>query len=167
VGTGGTDVVSALVARVSEELSARGLRLGIAESCTGGLLAERLTARAGASRFLVAGLVTYSDEAKVRLLGVGSDTLAAHGAVSEPVVREMLDGVRRTTGAEAGAAITGVAGPGGGSPEKPVGSVWVAAAVEGAAAARLFRFAGDRERVRRESVRAALEMLDRLLTRAG
>lgn len=148
---------------VSEALADRGLRLVLAESCTGGLVAARLTDRPGASRFLDAGLVTYSNAAKMSILGVGRETLVAHGAVSEEVAREMLDGARRRTGAEAAIAITGIAGPDGGTPEKPVGTVWIGAALGGSVRVKCFHFDGDRAGVRSSSVDAALEMLHSLL----
>jgi nicotinamide-nucleotide amidase len=152
-----------LVAKVGERLADRGLRLTTAESCTGGMVAARLTDPAGASRFLAAGLVTYSDDAKIRVLGVKPETLAAHGAVSEPVVREMVAGARTAGASQAAIAITGVAGPGGGSAEKPVGTVWLAASVLDTVAVEEHHFPGDRARVREASVRAALELLDRVL----
>lgn len=152
-----------LVDRVSQGLVRRGLRLAVAESCTGGLVVARLTDRPGASRFLEAGLVTYSNDAKASFLGVDPATLAAHGAVSEAAARQMLEGARRRTGARAALAITGIAGPEGGTPEKPVGTVWIGAAVEDSVELRRYALDGDRGAVRRASVRAALEMLDTLL----
>ena len=152
-----------VVARVSEALAGRGIRLAVAESCTGGLVAARLTDRAGASRFLEAGLVTYSNEAKESILGVRRETLVTHGAVSEAVAREMLQGARQQTGAEAAIAITGVAGPDGGTPSKPVGTVWVGAAVEEAVRVVEHRFDGDRVAIREASATAALELLDEIL----
>lgn len=151
------------VERVAALLVARGYRLALAESCTGGLLAARLTDPPGASRYLVAGVVSYSNEAKTGFLRVDPAVLAAHGAVSEPVAVAMVDGVREATGAEAGVAITGVAGPDGGTPEKPVGTVWIAAAVGSRRAAERYRFDGDRAAVRAQSVEAALALLHRLL----
>ena len=155
------------VGSVSEALARLGLRLALAESCTGGLVAARLTDRPGASRFLEAGLVTYSNTAKRELLGVRPDTLAAHGAVSEAVAREMLEGARSRTGAEAAIAITGIAGPEGGTPDKPVGTVWVGAAVHDAVRVRRYGFDGDRAAVREASADAALDMLAALLEEAG
>jgi PncC family amidohydrolase len=151
------------VRRVSEALVARGVRLALAESCTGGLVAARLTERPGASRFLDGAVVAYADRAKETVLGVDPAALEAHGAVSEAVAREMLDGARRLTGAQAAIAITGIAGPDGGTPEKPVGTVWIGAALEGRTRVRGFRFDGDRVRVREASVDAALDMLLELL----
>lgn len=151
-----------LVARVSSRLVDRGLTLAVAESCTGGLLSARLTEPEGASRFLLAGLTTYSDEAKIGLLGVPEAALREHGAVSEPTVRAMVGGVRRQTGASAAVAITGIAGPGGGTAVKPVGTVWIAGSVGDRTDARRFHFEGDRQAVREAAVQAALEMLDSL-----
>jgi PncC family amidohydrolase len=155
-----------IVERVSAALADGGLRLAVAESCTGGMLLARLTDAAGASRFLTAGLVTYSDASKTRLLGVQPGTLSDFGAVSEAVAIEMVDGVRRACEAQVGVAITGVAGPGGGSPEKPVGTVWIAAGVPGRTVAELHRFPGDRAQVRERAVGASLELLERLLMEA-
>lgn len=150
-------------ARLGDGLARRGLTLSVAESCTGGLLAARLTEGEGASRFFLAGLTVYSNVAKTALLGVPAGELAAHGAVSEPVARAMAEAARRVTGADAALAVTGVAGPGGGSPEKPVGTVWIAAALGATIQARRFSFAGDRGAVREASVDAALDMLNTLL----
>lgn len=155
--------MSTLVERVGDALVRRGDRLAVAESCTGGLLSARLTDRPGASRFLVAGIVVYSNQAKQALLGVRPETLDAHGAVSQAVAAEMLDGARLVTGADAAIAITGVAGPEGGTPEKPVGTVWIGAAVEDETRVERFRFDGDRSQVREASVGAALTMLDQLM----
>ncbi|MFW6330389.1 MAG: CinA family protein [Gemmatimonadota bacterium] len=149
------------IERLSEALAGRGLRLVTAESCTGGLLSARLTDRPGASAFLHAGLITYADQAKRELLGVDAATLIEHGAVSEPVVREMLRGALRS--GDAAVAITGVAGPGGGTAAKPVGTVWIGVAVGGSEEVRRFLFPGDRTAVREASVEAALEMLEHLL----
>lgn len=150
---------------VSEILTRRDLRLAIAESCTGGMVAARFTDRPGASRFFELGLVTYSDRAKQELLGVHPATIAGHGAVSEAVVREMLEGALQR--ADAAIAVTGIAGPGGGTAEKPVGTVWVAAGVLAAREARRFDFDGDRRRVRVASVTAAVELLLSLLEAHG
>ena len=159
--------MSGLVERVGDRLMARGQRLALAESCTGGMVSARLTDRPGASRFLVAGLVAYSNEAKEALLGVRRETLMAHGAVSEAVALEMLDGVRRRTGTEAAIAVTGIAGPDGGTPEKPVGTVWIGAALGSETRARLFRFDGDRAQVRESATQAALVLLSELLDPPG
>ncbi len=152
-----------LVDVLAERLTARGLKLALAESCTGGLVAKRLTDRAGASDFLVAGIVAYANEAKERLLGVSAETLRAHGAVSEETVREMVLGAQRAGAADAAIAVTGIAGPTGGSEEKPVGTVWCAAALGGRVEARRYRFLGDRGEIRDRSAQAALALLLTLL----
>ena len=152
-----------LVDAVARELTARSLTLALAESCTGGLIAKRLTDRPGASDYLLACIVAYANEAKVKFLGVDPATLAAHGAVSEEVAREMVEGALRTAGADAALAVTGVAGPGGGTPAKPVGTVWIAAALGERRRVRRFRFGGDREEIRDRSAQAALAMLYAML----
>ncbi|MFW6202392.1 MAG: CinA family protein, partial [Gemmatimonadota bacterium] len=162
-GTDGDD----LAARVGRELAERGLTLAVAESCTAGLVAERLTRNPGASTFLLAGIVAYADDAKVRFLEVDPGTLARHGAVSGETVREMLSGARRAIGADAALAVTGVAGPGGGSVTKPVGTVWLAASVGEREAVRRVRFPGDRSDVRSRSAQAVLALLWRLLHERG
>jgi len=130
-----------------------------AESCTGGLLAREMTALAGASDVFWGGLVTYSDEAKRRWLGVPEALLAAHGAVSGPVAEAMVLGLLDRSGASLGVSITGIAGPGGGSPGKPVGTVWFGVGAirggEGRAVAVLHRFSGFRSQIQRESARWA------------
>ena len=125
----GIDVDSAENALVCR-LRAAGKTLAVAESCTGGLLAKRVTDLAGCSDVFLGGCVTYANEAKIKLLGVNPETLAAHGAVSEQTAREMARGVRIALGASMGLATTGIAGPGGGTPEKPVGTVYVAVSTE-------------------------------------
>ena len=117
-----------LEAVIVRRLTERKQTLALAESCTGGFLAHRITNVPGASAVFLAGLVTYSNEAKQRLLGVRAETLAAHGAVSEPVAREMAEGARERNGADYALAVTGIAGPAGGTPEKPVGTVFIALA---------------------------------------
>lgn len=140
-----------------------GTTVATAESCTGGLLAERLTRVAGSSDYFPGGLVTYSNPLKTRLAGVPAELIAAHGAVSEPVARAMAEGVRRELGSDWGVGITGVAGPGGGSEEKPVGTVHLAVAGAAGTEHRKVRFPGDRERIRWQSAQLALEMLRRRL----
>ena len=144
---------------VAALLRERGVSLALAESCTGGLVAARLTEVPGASAFLERGYVTYSDRSKSELLGVDPGLIAAKGAVSEEVARAMAAGARRAAGADAAVAITGIAGPDGGSPEKPVGLVFLA--LDGTLGERVRRahFPGDRERVQHQAVQAALEML--------
>jgi nicotinamide-nucleotide amidase len=118
----GDDAIEAVIIR---ELTASHQTLALAESCTGGYVAHRLTNVPGASAVLMAALTTYSNEAKQRYLGVRAETLSGHGAVSEPVAREMAEGARRSSGTDLGLSITGIAGPGGGSPDKPVGTVFI------------------------------------------
>jgi nicotinamide-nucleotide amidase len=144
---------------VSLALRRQGKRLGVAESCTGGLVTKRLTDLPGASDILAGGVVAYGDEVKTAVLGVPGADLGLHGAVSEAVARAMAVGVARALGSDAGIGITGVAGPDGGSDEKPVGTVWYAVAVGDAVEARCERFAGDREAVRERAAQAALFLL--------
>ena len=117
--------------------------LATAESCTGGALAQQLTAMAGASEYYLGGVVAYSNETKERALGVKHETLLAHGAVSEETVRQMAEGVRERLHADYAVATTGIAGPTGGTPEKPVGTVWIAVASPQGTTAKLLKF-GDR-----------------------
>jgi nicotinamide-nucleotide amidase len=154
-GEGKDELPDLVVAR----LAARGERVGIAESCTGGLLAELLTRVPGASAVLDLGVVAYANAAKERIVGVPAELLAAHGAVSEPVARALAEGARRLAGAAWGLGVTGIAGPSGGTPEKPVGTVHLAVAGPAgtSAAARLYR--GDRERIRRQAAFEALNLL--------
>jgi nicotinamide-nucleotide amidase len=114
-----------LETRIVHVLTARKQTLAVAESCTGGYIAHRLTNVPGASEVFSAGLVTYSNRAKERFLGVSSETLARNGAVSEPVAREMAEGARRACGTDFAISVTGIAGPGGGMPDKPVGTVFI------------------------------------------
>jgi nicotinamide-nucleotide amidase len=146
---------------VAALLRERSLTLALAESCTGGLLSERLTSVPGSSAFLDRAFVTYGNRAKVELLGVDAALIEAHGAVSEETARAMAAGARRSAGADVAVAITGIAGPDGGSADKPVGLVFIA--LEGAAGTRVRRllFPGNRERVRRQASQAALEMIRR------
>ncbi len=149
---------------VGEELAASGRTIATAESCTGGLLAERLTRMPGSSRYFPGGVVTYSNAEKTRQLGVPADLIAAHGAVSEEVARAMAEGVRDRLGADFGIAITGIAGPDGGSEAKPVGTVHVAVAGPAESIGhRHLRLPGDRERIRWQASQAALEMVRRRL----
>lgn len=155
-----------LAARIGDLLRSRSWTLATAESCTAGLIAAALTDVAGSSDWFTGGVVAYANSVKSGLLGVPESDLAAHGAVSEPVVRAMAAGARRVTGADAGLAVSGIAGPGGGTPDKPVGTVWMAWDLAGAASARRFLFPGDRASVRAATVRACLEELARLLEAA-
>jgi nicotinamide-nucleotide amidase len=133
--------------------------IALAESCTGGLLTSRLTDVPGSSDYVERGVVCYSNRAKVDLLGVSDSLIAEHGAVSEPVARAMAEGIRSRAGTNVGIGVTGVAGPGGGTPEKPVGTVAIAIVAGDEARIRTFQFIGDREQVKYQSAQAALNML--------
>jgi nicotinamide-nucleotide amidase len=163
----GADVYStdgqALEAVVGERLAARGLRIGVAESCTGGLITSRLTDVPGSSRYVDQSVVTYSNHAKIALLGVPSDLIAGHGAVSEPVAVAMADGIRSRARVDVGVGVTGIAGPGGGTTDKPVGMVAIAVVTAAMVRSRVFRFAGEREQVKFQAAQAALDMVRRLL----
>lgn len=152
-----------LAALVLERLEQRGLKLAVAESCTGGILGERLTAIPGASRTFVGGVVAYANELKVSALGVPEALIARHGAVSEPVARAMAEGAARTFRAGASLAVTGIAGPSGGTPEKPVGTVWLAACLDGRCESIQRRLLGGRDEIRRRAAQAALDLLRRML----
>ncbi len=152
----------AIAMQLGALLNERGWMAAAAESCTGGWLAKTLTDIPGSSAWFDRGFITYSNQAKMQMLGVHSDTLDREGAVSEAVVREMVSGALIYSDARIAVAISGIAGPDGGTPEKPVGTVWFAWAIsEGIPVVRRFHFRGDREEVRRQAVRAALQgMLD-------
>ena len=150
--------MKALAEKLGARLKARGAMLVTAESCTGGWVAEAVTAIGGSSEWFERGFVTYSNAAKVEMLGVSAETLARHGAVSEETAREMAAGALNNSRGSVALAITGVAGPGGGTPEKPVGTVWIGLD-DGEGVARHFRLIGDRDEIRRRSVQAALELL--------
>ena len=142
---------------LAEALRAEGLRLVTAESCTGGLIAGACTALAGSSDWFERGMVTYSNEAKTELLGVPAELIARHGAVSEEVALAMAEGAIAHSHADLALAVTGIAGPSGGSPAKPVGTVWLAWAVRGGwAEARLLQLSGDRAGIRLQTVLEAL-----------
>jgi nicotinamide-nucleotide amidase len=151
--------LEALALKLGRAMHVRGWRLATAESCTGGWIAKVLTDVAGSSQWFDGGVVAYSNAAKAELLGVPSDVLAAHGAVSEEAVRAMADGARRRFGAQLAVAVSGIAGPTGGTADKPVGTVHFAwAAPQKITVARRV-FAGGREAVRRQTVALALERL--------
>ena len=152
-----------LAAVVLDRLRELGRRLAVAESCTGGLLGQRVTAIPGSSDTFVGGVIAYANEVKIAQLGVSPELLERHGAVSEPVVRAMVEGARRTFGVDAAVGITGIAGPDGGTPEKPVGTVWLAAAGGGRVETLGRRMGGGREEIRARSAQAALNLLRLLL----
>ena len=150
--------ITPLVEPLAEALRTRGLKLATAESCTGGLIAAACTSIAGSSDWFERGYVTYSNAAKTEMLGVEAALIAAHGAVSEPVVRAMADGALARSGADLALAVTGIAGPGGAVPGKPVGTVWLAWARRGASVqAERVHFDGERAAVRAQTVLLALQ----------
>ncbi|MCV3737553.1 CinA family protein [Rhizobium sp. TRM96647] len=155
------DDIEKAAARLISDFTARGLLVATAESCTGGLIAGALTEIAGSSAVVDRGFVTYSNEAKTALLGVRPETLSAHGAVSEQTAREMAEGALSASKADCTVAVTGIAGPGGGSPEKPVGLVHLAAARrDGRVLHRAMRYGEiGRHKIRLATVRTALAML--------
>jgi nicotinamide-nucleotide amidase len=156
-GEGETD----LAALVLERARARAVRLAVAESCTGGLVGSRLTEIPGSSDVFVGGVIAYDNTLKHDVLGISDELLRQHGAVSEPVARAMAEGAVRRFGVAAAVAVTGIAGPGGGSPEKPVGTVWLASALDGKVEARRSLFPGSRHEIRHRSAQAALLLLYR------
>ena len=147
-----------LAAVLLQELRARKLRIAVAESCTGGLLGARLTAIAGSSDVVLGGVIAYDNRIKKELLEVRAQTLAAHGAVSEEVAREMATGARRRLGADVAISITGIAGPGGGSETKPVGTVCVAVDVQGVVTSERRLLSGDRDEIRNRAAQMALQL---------
>jgi nicotinamide-nucleotide amidase len=163
----GEDVFStdgkAMEAVVGELLASRGYQIALAESCTGGLLTSRLTDVAGSSRYVERSVVAYSNQAKMDMLGVPSTLIDAHGAVSEPVAVAMAEGARERAAVHVGVGVTGIAGPGGGTREKPVGTVAIAAVAGSTKRVRTFRFHGEREQVKFQASQAALDMVRRML----
>jgi PncC family amidohydrolase len=153
---------------VGQALLRRGLTLAVAESCTGGLIGHRLTNVPGSSTYFMGGVVSYSYDAKERLLGVSHNTLYDFGAVSEETAREMARGARRALGADIGLSVTGIAGPGGAMPGKPVGLTWIALSARDTELARKFTWAGDRQQNKAQSAEEALTLLrDYLQTAAA
>ena len=158
---------SDLAALVLNEARSQGLRLAVAESCTGGLVGVRLTEVPGSSDVFIGGVIAYDNALKVELLGVPETLLAEHGAVSEPVVRAMAEGAARRFGVAAAISVTGVAGPGGGTPEKPVGTVWIGCSYKGTVETRRSVIPGSRQEVRARAAQAALFLLYRRLSGAA
>jgi nicotinamide-nucleotide amidase len=148
---------------VGDLLVERNWRIAVAESCTGGLITSRLTDVPGSSRYVDRGVVVYTNESKVALLGIAPALIDEHGAVSEPVAIAMAEGIRMRAATNVGIGVTGIAGPGGGTPQKPVGTVAVATATADLVRSRLFRFIGDREHVKFQASQAALDMVRRML----
>ena len=145
-----------LIHELAEELKKRGLVCATAESCTGGLIGAVLTSVSGSSEWYVGGVISYANSVKTGLLGVSQADLDEQGAVSEAVVRSMALGACRATGADLSCAVSGVAGPGGGTPDKPVGTVWIGWSLHGETRARKFYFSGDRDAVRAQTTREAV-----------
>ena len=156
---GDTDMPAVLLAICRE----RRLTIAVAESCTGGLLGARLTSISGSSAVVLGGVIAYANEVKSGLLGVREADLREHGAVSEPVARQMAEGVRDRLAASIGISITGIAGPDGGTADKPVGTVWIAAAFSDGTRTRLLRLLGDRDEIRRRATQSSLELVRRTL----
>ena len=153
------DRLVALAERLYRTCLDRGLTVATAESCTGGLVAHAITEVAGSSSFFRGGFVTYADDVKRDQLGVAQELLAAHGAVSAQVARAMAEGARARLGADLAVAVTGIAGPGGGSAEKPVGLTYVGVADEAGVDVRRHQWTGDRAANKRDSAVAALDLL--------
>lgn len=160
-------VTRALAERVGRLLAARSLSVAVAESCTGGLLCAALTDVPGSSAYFRGGIVAYDNAIKTAELGVPVELLGREGAVSEPVAAAMADGVARRLAANVGVGTTGIAGPGGGSPGKPVGTVWIAVAAGPVRISRRFAVPGDRDAVRAGAVERALRMLLEALEAGG
>ncbi len=156
------DPLVALAARLGEQCLARGLRLATVESCTGGLVGHLITEKPGSSAWYLGGFVTYSDQLKRDLVGVGADLLAVHGAVSAQSALAMAAGGRARTGADVAAAVTGIAGPGGGSPDKPVGLTYIAISDAAGTEVHRYLWTGGRADNKRASAEA---LLGRLLER--
>jgi nicotinamide-nucleotide amidase len=158
-----SDTRLTLLEQLATKLQARGWMLTAAESCTGGLIAGSCTDLAGSSNWFERGFVTYSNSAKTEMLGVAPALIAAHGAVSEPVARAMALGALAHSHAQVAIAVTGIAGPAGGSADKPVGTVWFGFALPGTVHTESMHFPGDRAAVRAASVNHALQKLLELL----
>jgi PncC family amidohydrolase len=150
--------------KIGRLLKEQGLKLAVAESCTGGLVADRLTNVPGSSDYFLGGIVAYAYEAKVALLGVSWKTLQAHGAVSRETVLEMARGARKALGADVAIAVSGIAGPGGGLPNKPVGTTWLGLSTSREETSHLMQFLGDRRANKEQATEAALGALHDLLS---
>jgi PncC family amidohydrolase len=153
------NVPNFLEIQVGQLLLERGLKLALAESCSGGLLGSRITDVPGSSEYFVGGVIAYAYEAKVELLGVSWDTLNSKGAVSRETVLEMARGIRERMRAQLAVSVSGIAGPGGGTPEKPVGTTWIGLVAQDGEWAKVFQFSGNREENKVLAVDAALQLL--------
>lgn len=148
-----------LETNVGNILRERGLKLALAESCTGGLVGDRITNISGSSEYFIGGVVAYAYEAKVALLGVSWDTLNSKGAVSHETVLEMARGARKALDTDIAVSISGIAGPGGATPDKPVGTTWIGLVASDGEWTKLFQFSGDREGNKASAAEAALQFL--------
>ena len=157
--------INTAAASTVKALSSAGLRLATAESCTGGLIAKLITDIPGSSDVFSGGIVSYANEVKMSVLGVRAETLASHGAVSEKTALEMADGARHVCGADIAISTTGIAGPGGGTPEKPVGTVWIAISHGGSCEAHRLRHPEDagRDEIRNETAKKVLELITKTI----
>jgi PncC family amidohydrolase len=144
-------------------LREKGLNIALAESCTGGLIASRITDIPGSSEYFEAGVVVYSNQAKQRFLSVPEQSIQAYGAVSKEVAAKMAEGVRQATGTDIGLSVTGIAGPGGGSPEKPVGTVYLGLSAKEGTLVRKFQFTGTRTEIKEQTATEALKFVMALL----
>ncbi len=151
---------------VGQALLQKGWEIACAESCTGGLLTSRLTDVAGSSVYVKGSIVAYSNEIKARLVGVSEETLRAYGAVSRQTAAEMSEGVRRTVGTDVGVGITGIAGPGGGTAEKPVGLVYISVSGHDGTVVQEHHFLGSRAEIKRQSAEHALSMINHYIRRS-
>lgn len=153
----------AFLKRVGDLLISRNLSVSTAESCTGGRIASLITSVAGSSAYFKGGIVSYSNEVKIDVLGVPKSDVEEYGAVSKPVVEGMARGAMRVLGSDCSVATSGIAGPGGGTPEKPVGTVWIAVAIGNRIESHCFHFTGDRQEIIRQSTEKAFKILIRIL----
>jgi len=152
-------VPNSVEVQIGHLLHERALKLALAESCTGGLIGDRITDVPGSSEYFLGGVVAYAYEAKVALLGVSWETLETKGAVSQETVLDMARGARRILSADIAVSVTGIAGPGGGTPEKPVGTTWIGLVAKEGEWTRLFQFSGNRQQNKVSSANAAFQML--------
>ena len=149
--------------RIGKMLKERGLKIAVAESCTGGLISSRITDISGASDYFEAGITTYSNESKIRLLNIPEDIVDRYGAVSEETAKSMAEGVKKTVHADIGVSVTGIAGPTGGTEGKPVGTVFIGLATKKATYVRKFFFDGNRLEIRRKTSDAAFMLVEEYL----
>jgi PncC family amidohydrolase len=154
-----SDALSGIITSLFKRFAANGATLSVAESCTGGGIGAAITGKPGASKFFFGGVISYDNRIKEKIVGVPRNTLAAHGAVSRETVLAMAKGVRNTFGTDYSIAVSGIAGPDGGTPARPVGLVWIAVATPKKTFAKRFLFSGNRHAVRMKAVKAAIALL--------